>query len=202
MEYIKKYLKENHNKDKITLIGVDGLGGAGKSTYSEEVYDCLTNCGYNCYIFHLDDFIYKKEIRYNDSYSQDYCYYNLQWRYDYLIEKILKKAQNDTPIEDSIELYNKKQDNYYLKKIKISKGSIIIIEGIFLQRKEICDYFSYIIYIDVPQNIRLQRVLKRDSYIGNRQEILKKYKERYIPAEEKYFFEYKPDKSANYIKKM
>lgn len=104
------------------------------------------------------------------------------------------------PIEESIELYDKNQDTYYLNNICIEKGNVVIIEGVFLQRKELRDYFSYIIYIDIPQAIRLKRVISRDTYIGNEKEIIKKYQERYFPAEEIYCSKYSPRTKANYIK--
>ena len=59
--------------------------------------------------------------------------------------------------------------------------------------------FDYMIYIDVPEAVRMSRVLKRDTYIGNEQQIIDKYENRYFPAERHYFNKYCPDHRANFV---
>ncbi|MGN1412593.1 MAG: hypothetical protein ACI4WH_08840 [Oscillospiraceae bacterium] len=117
------------------IIGIDGLGGAGKSTISSKICDILNQKGYNTIVLHIDDFIHPKSIRYNANYPEWECYYNLQWRYDYLIDKIINPIKNGDDFNQQIELYDKENDTYLLQKFDIPKGSIIIVEGVFLQRK-------------------------------------------------------------------
>lgn len=196
-EQIKKLL----NPDHTLIIGIDGLGGAGKSTISDSLYKSLTEEKYNVTLLHIDDFIHPKAIRYNDNYSEWECYYNLQWRYDYLIDKIITPIKNGTDINSEIELYDKDNDTYYLSEINIPVGSIVIIEGVFLQRNELSNVFDYMIYIDIPEEIRLERVLERDGYIGDKEQIKAKYDNRYFPAEHHYTEIYSPSKKADYIVK-
>ena len=59
--------------------------------------------------------------------------------------------------------------------------------------------FDYMVYIDVPEDERMARLLKRDTYIGNEQQIIDKYENRYFPAERKYFNEYNPEQSADFV---
>ena len=77
--------------------------------------------------------------------------------------------------------------------------TVILPEGIFLQRKELSGVFDYMIYLDVPEAERLERVLKRDTYIGNEQEIRQKYANRYFPAERHYTAEYRPEQTADTV---
>lgn len=196
-EQIKKLL----NPDHTLIIGIDGLGGAGKSTISDSLYKSLTEEKYNVTLLHIDDFIHPKAIRYNDNYSEWECYYNLQWRYDYLIDKIITPIKNGTDINSEIELYDKDNNTYYLSEINIPVGSIVIIEGVFLQRNELSNVFDYMIYIDIPEEIRLERVLERDGYIGDKEQIKAKYDNRYFPAEHHYTEIYSPSKNADYIVK-
>lgn len=71
------------------------------------------------------------------------------------------------------------------------------MEGIFLQRKELEGIFDYMIYMDIPEDVRLQRVLLRDTYIGSENDIRAKYENRYFPAERRYFSRYRPDMNAD-----
>lgn len=73
------------------------------------------------------------------------------------------------------------------------------MEGIFLQRKEIRSYLDYVIYLDFPKDLRFERLLNRDLYMGSFEDIKSKYEKRYFPAEDKYIEEYSPEKNADYI---
>lgn len=190
---------KNIVSDKRTIfVGLDGLGGAGKSTVSEEMQRILKNEEYNVFILHIDDFIHKRAVRYNDNYKEWECYYNLQWRYDYLLESVINPLKSG---KESIkfELYDKENDTYFDNTLYVPIGSIIIIEGVFLQRSEIKDIFDYMIYIDVSEEIRLERVLKRDTYIGETDKIKIKYENRYFPAERVYVKEYSPVINADIV---
>ena len=183
--------------DQTLLIGIDGLGGAGKSTFSNSLYSLLVEKGYSVTLLHIDDFIHPKNIRYNSNYEEWYCYYNLQWRYDYILENIITPIKRGDVLNKDIELYNKDDDTYYSCNINVPLGSIVIIEGIFLQREELQNAFNYTIYIDVSESVRLDRVLKRDLYIGDTSQIQQKYENRYFPAERRYIAECSPAQKAD-----
>ncbi|WMM23784.1 hypothetical protein RBU61_12715 [Tissierella sp. MB52-C2] len=199
---MKKLLDEIikiYNREKTLIIGIDGLGGSGKTTIVDSLKLRLSNRNYNTVILHIDDFIYPKNIRYNESEEEWYCYYNIQWRYDYLIKEILMPIKEGTEIHEEIEVYDKDNDIYTLEQIEIPQGSILLLEGVFLQRKEMREYFDYVIYLDVPKEVRLNRVINRDKYIGNSEDIKLKYERRYFPSEDKYIEEYCPIQNADYI---
>lgn len=196
-EIFKSAMQLMDNKD-IIVLGIDGLGGAGKSTISEKICNEFENKMFHTILLHIDDFIHIREIRYNSSYPEWQCYYKLQWRYDYFTDVInaLKQSIN---IEQEIELYDKDNDCYSIKSYFVKNKTVIVVEGIFLQRKELQGLFDYMVYIDVPEEVRMCRVLKRDTYIGNEQQITDKYENRYFPAERHYFNKYSPDRKADFI---
>ncbi|MBU5427449.1 hypothetical protein KQI41_13740 [Tissierella pigra] len=197
-ELLDKIIKI-YNPEKTLIIGIDGLGGSGKSTIVDSLKLQLSNRNYNTFILHIDDFIYPKNIRYNESKEEWNCYYNIQWRYDYLIKEILMPIRQGIEIHKEIEIYDKDNDVYILEQIKIPQGSILLLEGIFLQRKDIREYFDCVIYLDVPKEVRLNRVVNRDKYIGDSEDIKLKYERRYFPAEDKYIEEYCPMENADFI---
>lgn len=89
MKFLINKLKNEDISNRVYIIGVDGLGGAGKSTLANSLKLKLQNENYDSYVLHIDDFIHPKRIRYDLSKEEWYCYYNLQWRYDYLVNEIL-----------------------------------------------------------------------------------------------------------------
>lgn len=178
-----------------TLIGIDGLGGSGKTMYAYQLQRQLEGL----VILHLDDFVHKKEVRYNENYEEWYCYYHLQWRYDYLIQKILLPLTSGLDVKETIEVYNRETDSYLLREIEIPVGTLVIVEGVFLQRPELRPYFEAVIYLEVDKETRLKRISDRDIYIGNKEEIALKYEQRYFPAEEKYIEQCNPITLADIV---
>ncbi len=180
------------------IVGIDGLGGAGKSTVSEALRKMFREEDIFVTVLHIDDFIHPKTVRYNDKYAEWECYYNLQWRYDYLLKDVAEPIRRGS-LSGKIELYDKDNDTYFLSETNIPVGSVVIIEGIFLQREELRGVFDYVVYIDIPEEIRLERVLKRDGYIGNKEQIKAKYENRYFPAERYYVKNCSPCDNANFV---
>lgn len=167
---------------KSRIIGIDGLGGSGKTTYAKR----LQEKDPHAVLFHLDDFIHPIHIRYNDQFEEWVCYYRLQWRYDYLIEKILGPLTEGRAVKDVIEFYDKERDQYVEREVMIEPGSTVIIEGVFLQRPELRPYFDHVTFLDVDRDTRWRRAVHRDHYIGDAAAIIEKYMNRYGPAEQYY----------------
>lgn len=196
---IAEQIKSLHDPECTFIVGIDGLGGAGKSTVSEQLHELLSKEDYNVVLLHIDDFIHQKAVRYNDDYPEWECYYYLQWRYDYLINEVIKPIKQGARLNAEIELYDKDNDTYFPKETVVPVGSIVIIEGVFLQRQELKDVFDHMIYIDIPEEIRLSRVLERDGYIGDKQQIRAKYENRYFPAEHHYIKACSPSENADHV---
>ncbi len=187
-----------YNRERTLIVGIDGAGGAGKSTISDTLEKELRSEGYNVAVFHIDDMIHPRAVRYNDDYPQWEQYYYLQWRYDYFMREVISPIREGRSL-GPIELYDKENDSYKTVLSDIPAGSIVIVEGVFLLRSELEGAFDVTVYIDVSKEERLERVLKRDGYIGDSEAILKKYNERYFPAEDHYLEERSPKERADII---
>lgn len=196
---LSEYIIAKADAGKILIVGIDGLGGAGKSTLSGELETMLRKAGLQAIVLHIDDFIHPKIVRYRNDIPAWECYYNLQWRYDYFLHDILSPMQKNHVFHDIIEIYNKEKDSYIVQTLDAEPGTIILVEGIFLQRKELQGYFDTMIYLEVPEEIRLQRVLHRDSYIGDTSQITEKYETRYFPAERHYVKTCAPAQHADLV---
>ncbi len=186
------------NEKGVRLIGIDGLGGAGKSTVSAVIAEQLQAEGVPVTLLHIDDFIHPRAVRYREDVPEWQCYYELQWNYGSL-KSVLDLVKNEGMFSGEVMLYDKEQDCYFPQEITVPENGIMIVEGIFLQRPDLSGWFDEMIYIAVPEETRLQRVLCRDSYIGDRQAIADKYERRYFPAERFYVETCCPEQRADFV---
>lgn len=195
-----KELKRAKNLDRPYILGIDGLSGAGKTTITETITIKLTTEGYKVAAIHIDDLIVERVKRYSTGHSEWYEYYNLQW--DALdIKENLFEAVHQKLDQLHLKYYDKEKDQRYWKDINLAQCNIILIEGIFLQRIEWRAFFDCMIYLDCPKEMRYERVLLRDTYIGDMNERLKKYERRYWMGEDYYLKERNPIQNSDMVVK-
>lgn len=181
-----------------SIIGIDGLSGAGKTTITKTVTKELTIEGYKVIVIHIDDLIEERAKRYNTSYPEWYEYYFLQWDVQQIKEKLFE-AVHQKVNHLHLKSYDKENDRCYMKSINIEQCNVLLIEGIFLQRKEWRDFFDYMIYLDCPKDVRNERVLQRDAYIGDMDERLNKYERRYWMGEGYYLQKENPIQNSDIV---
>lgn len=196
-EKIMQHIEQLCSTQSVAVIGLDGLGGAGKSTLADQLCAQLRAEGRTVLLLHIDDFIHPRSVRYNDNHPEWLCYYDLQWRFDYFADVIRQIKACSTP-SISIDLYDKANDTYITHCFDLDDHVVVLVEGIFLQRAEYNGLFDLLIYMDVPEELRLRRVLKRDTYIGSEDQIAAKYISRYFPAERQYLQECQPQMRADF----
>jgi len=153
-DFYKKSIQEILNKiNKINkskfLVGVDGPGGSGKSTFAKELVELLSNTR----IVRMDDF-YKPENLRQESNAEIGSYFDWQ-----KLEKQLL-----IPFMENLGIRFQKYD-WQCDSLKewqyISKNSNVIVEGVYSTRQELSKYYDLKIWIDCPADDRLLRGIER-----------------------------------------
>ena len=62
-------------------------------------------------------------------------------------------------------------------------NAILLFDGVFLQRQELDPFWDIRIFIDIDQDVSLDRAIKRDMYYYHSVMVIEtKYNQRYFPA--------------------
>ncbi|QDP41720.1 kinase [Radiobacillus deserti] len=172
------------------VLGLDGLSRAGKSTFVNQVQVCIEESGQECMVFHIDDFIVKRENRYDTGRASWEEYYFLQWDIEWLKDNFFELLKETSSV--SLPYYQKSDDHEW-KEILIPDDCVILIEGVFLQRKEWRSYFDYVIFLDCPRETRFRRESEQA------QQEKETFVHRYWPAEDYYVKKEKPIEFADFV---
>ncbi|MED0970658.1 kinase [Bacillus paramycoides] len=186
---IMKVIKEH--KDERFILGIDGLSRSGKTTLVKELEEDMKQNGIPFHIFHIDDHITERNKRYNTGFAEWYEYYNLQWDIEWLQQNFFWKLQSNIQIE--LPFYHNETDSCEMKEIQLPLVGVIIIEGVFLQRKEWRESFHYMVYLACSRETRFLRESEET------QQNLSKFQSRYWKAEDYYMEMELPRKRADLV---
>lgn len=173
------------------ILGIDGLSRSGKTTLVKQLEDELKQKDIPFHIFHIDDHIVERSKRYNTKHEEWYEYYQLQWDVEWLQQHLFHKLRMANQL--TIPFYDHQTDFCEMRELIIPNPCVIVIEGIFLQRKEWREYFDYMVYLDCQ---REQRFLRENE---ETQKNLLKFEHRYWKAEDFYLKTEFPKQNANLV---
>ncbi len=165
-------------KGQRIVLGIDGLSRSGKTTLTKKVVQHLQEKNISVCLFHIDDYIVEKKRRYNTGYEEWHEYYNLQWDVNWLKENLFQKLKKSNELQ--LLTYDYSSDTQKLEIIEIPDTCIIVIEGVFLQRKDWRNFYDIIIYLDSSREMRFNR--ESQATKNN----IEKFQNRYWKAENHY----------------
>jgi uridine kinase len=182
-------------------VGIDGVDAAGKTFLANELVFPLKESGRNIIRASIDGFHNPEEIRSRRGrYSPEGYYYD-SFDYELLTEYLLKPLGpqgNRTYRQAAFDF--KTDSEIVVEELQAEDTDILIFEGVFLFRPELYEYWDFKIFVDVDFETNLARALHRDTYLfGEKEEILKRYQERYIPGQQIYLEAVKPKLKADIV---
>lgn len=166
------------------IVGVSGIDGAGKSTVSNELENALSGQGITAAQINLDDFLNPKEIRHQNPNQVD-GYFGDNFDFKNLVTKVLEPARQSASINCKIPVLELETDQIRHREFGFSGPGVLIVEGVFLFKRELRDLFDLKIWLQVEFEHAMERVLNRsrDKRYGNTDAIRRRYEERFFPTQ-------------------
>jgi uridine kinase len=177
--------------ERLSVIGIDGLSRSGKTTYVKKLGKMLEEYHIDYVCLHMDDYIERRNKRYNTGFDEWKEYYYLQWNVESLTENLFENLKISSEL--TLQYYDAESDIQFWKDLKLPSNGVILIEGVFLQRKEWKRYFDYIIYLDCERETRYSRESE------STQTQMDKFKNRYWKAEDYYLLNLQPLEHADIV---
>lgn len=169
------------SKDKV-LVAIDGKSAAGKSSFSD-----LLNKKYDCNLFHMDDFFLPAKLKTKERLQEaggnvDYTRFKEEILENINKNNLFKYQIFDCKVQELTEYRG------------VMGKKLNIIEGVYSMHPELISYYDLKIFFDIDDNTQKERIIDR-----NGKDMYKKFRDIWIPLENKYFKELDIRKKADVL---
>ncbi len=182
-------------------VGIDGVDASGKTTLADSLADYLKSLNVGVIRASIDGFHNPRAVRYAKGQNSPEGYYRDSFNNKSIIDNLLAPLSENGDLKYKTAVFDFKTDSKVTLSLNTAKpDSILIMDGVFLFRAELVDYWDLKIFLEANFKITAERAKKRDGYLlGSENEVLEKYEQRYVPGQKLYFEEAKPQEKSDII---
>jgi uridine kinase len=155
-------------------VAVDGVDGAGKTWFADDVARVLTRRGYAVQRLSIDDFLSPAVVRYARGRRSPEGYWLDSHDLPRFVRAVTAEPAGGVPAE----------------------GAILMADGIFLHRSELQDLWDLTVFLEVPFDVAFARMARRD---GRSPDPAAKENVRYCEGQRLYLAERDPASRAHLV---
>lgn len=160
-------------KDQL-VVAIDGMCGSGKTTLGgilQEIYDCN--------LFHMDDFFLQPEQRTRERLEE--AGGNVD--YERFRKEVLEHLEDPRGL--CYQVYDCSRQCLG-RKVQADRKRLNLVEGAYSQHPYFGDAYDLRFFCWIPEDEQIRRIRRR-----NGDEMLKRFREEWIPMENRYFAAFK-----------
>ena len=187
---------ESRKTDGVFMVGIDGVDASGKTTFAALLSEELRKRNHEVIEASMDGFHNPRETRYRLGRDSPEGYYRDSFNIGALKVHLLEPLKKGIPYRTAAFDY-RVDSSVVVPEHEAPKNAVLVFEGVFSFREELRHFWDYMIYLDISPEESLRRGVERDP--GEKEEIERKYRVRYLPGQELYKAEAKPLESADII---
>ncbi len=140
------------------LVAISGIDAAGKGTVAADLVERLRERGLRAAVVSLDDWHTAEPGR--PAVDSGAEFYRAGFRFDEMFERAVEPLRRDPAVD------------------------VVLIEGIFLLKRELRDRYDFSIWVDCQVDVALERALARNQEGLPRERLTSDYMRIYISAQD------------------
>jgi uridine kinase len=181
-------------------VAIDGPPAAGKTTLADELAVVLRTQGRDVIRATIDDFLFPRAQRYpRGEYSAEGCYFDAH-DYHGLNRVLLDPLGPGGGRRFQHAVYDREADTVQSPPVTTAPAdAVLVFDGVFLMRPELIDRWDLRIFVSTSLEKTVDRAVIREHRVSSRAEVERRWRERYIPAQQLYFAAARPTDHADII---
>jgi uridine kinase len=183
-----------------TRVAVDGPPASGKTTLADELAVVLRACGREVIRATIDDFLFPRAQRYlRGEYSAEGCYFDTHDT-DALNRVLLDPLGpgGDRCFQDAV--HDRLADAALSPPVTTAPAdAVLVFDGVFLMRPQLIDRWDLRIFVSTALERTVGRAVIRERMVSAPADVERRWRERYIPAQQYYFNTVHPTAHADVV---
>jgi uridine kinase len=178
------------------LVAVDGPDAAGKTTFAAQLAEATPSKVIQA---SADDFQFPRAVRSRRGKLSAEGYYLDAFDHDTLTARLLVPFR-DGASRVAVSAWSYRRDVPDERSIDVPERAVLIVDGVFLQRPELRDIWSLVIYVTAPTEVTFRRGVERDAgEVGHLDRVTERYRERYLPGQALYRADVDPEAACDVL---
>jgi len=169
-------------------VAVDGVDGAGKTWFADDVARVLTRRGFAVQRLSIDDFLSPTIVRYARGRRSPEGY----WLDSHDLPRFVRAVTTEPPAAPAEGAASEGAASDPAP----SEGAVLVADGIFLHRGELQDLWDLTVFLEVPFDVAFARMARRD---GRSPDPAAKENVRYCEGQRLYLAERDPASRAHLV---
>jgi uridine kinase len=182
-------------------VAVDGVDAAGKTTLADEVAPFISALGRPVIRVSIDGFHNPKTVRRRRGSLSPEGYFHDSFNYSTLVEALLQPLGPGGTRAFRRAVFDFRIDKPVTAEVETAPNdAVLVLDGVFLLRPELRGHFDFSVFVRADFAVTMRRAEERDlELLGGVDEVRRRYRERYIPGQQLYLHQVRPERWASVI---
>lgn len=183
--------------DAITRVAIDGVDGAGKTHFADELANAVRGRGRPVIRVSVDHFHHPRAFRYRQGRNSPRGFFEDSYDYAALRVGVLDALSPGGSLRYTPAIFSLESDSHIAVAPRDAvAGSVLIVDGIFLNRDELNIYWHFSVLLEVAFGVSVRRMAARD---GTSPDADAESNFRYVEGQRLYFARCQPRARASLI---
>lgn len=155
-----------------TLVAIDGVDGAGKTTFANELADLLRESGLEVIRISMDDYLNPQTVRWAQGRDSAKGYFEDSYDYKRFTDEVIEPLGHGGSGRYRTASYNLGSESEVASPWRVAPDhAVVIIDGMFMHRDELCTsrkkkVWDLSVWLEVPFEESFLRASSRDEKLG------------------------------------